>query len=462
MIRSLFWKLFLLFWLTQVATLSITSVRFHYVGGRSSPWWLSATRKALPVLTREAASAFEQGGRDGLRAQLERVSEPGNFQYWLLRAPEDNNLSGIDMPQQIQAALQSNKLVRNGEVSRVGEQRVLAYPVHTEKGAYLFVGAFAPPPFTVRPVNQLLPPLLAAFCVSGFCCLLIARSVTDPLSRLQNTTRALAEGDLSARFGPELGRRSDEVASLVHDFDLMADRLRELVHSHKRLLGDVSHELRSPLSRLQVALALARREETKGGVELHQRMEQELLRLNALIEQVLTLARLESKEAPARLHPVLLNELVEEVVYDASFEAEPSGGKILHSVPEAEITITGSYELLHSAVENIVRNALRYTGPRTPVKVNLGSADDCAVITVEDSGPGVPEASLAHLFEPFYRVDDARDEATGGTGLGLAIAQRAVALHRGFITAENIKPHGLRVNILIPLTAILAGGEAVR
>jgi two-component system sensor histidine kinase CpxA len=450
-VKSLFWKLFILFWLTQIATLSITSIRIHNVSARTRPWWLGPTRKAMPLYAEEAVEELEKGGTARLKGQLQRLSEQDNFQYWLMSASDKHELSGIAMPHDIQNAIRSGAVVANNQVYRVGELRVIASPMHGSGGDYVFVAAFAPPPFSVHPVHQLLLPLLAAFFVSGISCLFLARYVTLPLSKLRNTTHALAEGDLSARSGAELGKRSDEIANLVHDFDLMADRLRDLVHSHKRLLGDVSHELRSPLSRLRVALALARKKESQEEAELHDRMEQELARLDGLIEQVLTVARLESKEVQVNLNELSLNELLEEVVYDATFEGEPSGLKINYSAPSAEIRVVGNYELLHRAIENVLRNALRYSEGKNAIEVGLSSEQEWAVVSVRDFGPGIPEHSMPHLFKPFYRVDDSRVESTGGTGLGLAITERAVALHKGEVIAENVSPRGLKMTIRIPI-----------
>jgi two-component system sensor histidine kinase CpxA len=270
---------------------------------------------------------------------------------------------------------------------------------------------------------------------------------------LRRAAEVYAAGDLSARVAPSLGGRRDEIADLARAFDHMAQRLQEILNSQRRLVGDVSHELRSPLARLQVALGLARqRTEGRGAAELD-RIEREAERLSDLIGQLLSLAKLESGVTEVVRQPVDLVEMLEGVVSDADFEARAHNRRVLLSSSVPAI-FEGDPRLLQSALDNIVRNALRYTAAGTSVTLSLThehAPTEHWHIAIRDHGPGVPEAMLPQLFEPFVRVGDARDRASGGYGLGLAIAQRAIRLHVGEVSATNAPDGGLTVDVRLPV-----------
>jgi two-component system sensor histidine kinase CpxA len=265
------------------------------------------------------------------------------------------------------------------------------------------------------------------------------------------------------------------VAGLVRDFDAMAERLEMLVKAQSRLINDISHELRSPLARLNVALGLARQRAGVESTDMLDRIELEASRLNELIGRILTLARLEDGEQRVPQTPVPLGELVAGIAEDAEFEAQERHCHVHTVIPEGDWGVRGNDSLLHSAVENVVRNAIRYTQEGSSVEIELtgekrpGGAE--VVLRVSDSGPGVPEDALGKLFEPFYRLDDARGRLTGGVGLGLAITERAVRFHGGKVSAFNRAGGGLMVEIRLPLSsggpgiikraeAIAAGREA--
>jgi len=256
------------------------------------------------------------------------------------------------------------------------------------------------------------------------------------------------------RVSPALGRRRDELADLGREFDHMAEQIAALIASQKRLLADISHELRSPLARLTVALELARRNSTDKATTALNRIEQESERLNKLVGQLLTLTRLESGAERVPPEMVVLEELVQQVVDDADFEAKPLNKKV-KALELEHCRVRGSSELVRSAVENVIRNAIRYTSAGTAVEVYLRWRLDTAVLTVRDHGPGVPETELGHIFEPFYRVSEARERTSGGVGLGLSIAERTVKLHGGTIRAENT-PGGFEVIIELPLAPLPA------
>jgi len=243
------------------------------------------------------------------------------------------------------------------------------------------------------------------------------------------------------------------------DFDRMAERLETLVDSQSRLLKDVSHELRSPLARLSVALGLARQRQTPEIEAQLDRIELEADRLNQLIQRLLTIARLESGADGLRKTSLSLRELVEQVAHDAEYENAGRQCRVTAD-GEDEFLMEGDPDLLRSAVENVVRNATRYTAPGTTVEAKLArdksAKGEEMVLRVYDSGPGVPAASLTKIFEPFYRADDARNRQTGGAGLGLSIADRAIRLHGGRVSASNRKEGGLEVEIRVPVTRAIS------
>lgn len=296
-----------------------------------------------------------------------------------------------------------------------------------------------------------LIPILA-LGVSGLICFLLTRHITSPLFELRRGAEAIAIGNLSARVPGRLRNRSDEIGQLGRDFDRMAERLESLVDSHKRLLGDVSHELRSPLSRLLVALGLARRANAAESPELLDRIALEAGRLENLIGQLLTLSRIESGTHAAAVPSIDLTALVHEVVADADFEARVQSRRVGVTAFD-ECTVSGSEELLRSAVENVVRNGVRFTREGTAVDVSIRRERDRAVIRVRDQGPGVPEAMLSEMFLPFRRVQATDGNPQAGSGLGLAIAHRAVAANGGTVGAKNAVDGGLIVEIEFPLVA---------
>ena len=294
-----------------------------------------------------------------------------------------------------------------------------------------------------------------AVITSGLMCYLLAWSMTGPVTRLRKAAQSLAAGDLSARTGAPVGGRHDELTELMRDFDRMAERIEGLVDSQSRLLKDVSHELRSPLARLSVALGLARQRATPE-VELSlNRIELEADRLNQLIQRLLTISRLESGTDGLRKTVLSLRELVEQVAHDAEYETPGRGCRVTAKADAAdEFLVEADPDLLRSAVENVVRNGTRYTAEGTTVEVRLerqqSAKGEEMVVRVLDSGPGVPDEALPKIFEPFYRLDDARNRQTGGAGLGLSIADRAIRLHGGQLRASNRKEGGLEVEIRIP------------
>jgi signal transduction histidine kinase len=275
----------------------------------------------------------------------------------------------------------------------------------------------------------------------------ISRYLTKPLFKLGEAASSIAEGRLDTRVDPSLLSRRDEIAGLARNFDRMAERIEALVTGQRALLGDVSHELRSPLSRLLVALSLVKQGPAEETAENLERIGLEARRLDSLIGQLLSLTRIDSgvdRGSPARFD---LTNLVQEVANDGDFEARARHRSVAIKQADA-CTVEGFEELLRSAVENIVRNAIRHTREGTSVEISLQVGDGRAQLQVRDHGPGVPESMLSEIFLPFRRVAGSNPE---GAGLGLAIAERAVAVHQGKIRAMNATGGGLIVEIDLPL-----------
>jgi len=300
-----------------------------------------------------------------------------------------------------------------------------------------------------------IPLLLIALAISAAVCWWLARYISGPVTKLQATARTLASGNLDARVEERLCRRQDELGILAQDFNQMATRLRSQIASKEMLLRDISHELRSPLTRLRVALGLAQRGDATLGVQLG-RIERDIERLDALIGQTLQLSRLSGTEPTFVGEDVELGHLVNEVVEDARFEAKAVGKHISPSTISG-LFARGNFELLRRAVDNVIRNAIRFApaGSDVEVSTRIDSVGG-AVVAVRDRGPGVPDGDLDRIFEAFYRVDEARDRASGGIGLGLAITARVMALHGGNATARNAADGGLIVELSFPHVTTMA------
>jgi signal transduction histidine kinase len=292
-----------------------------------------------------------------------------------------------------------------------------------------------------------LHDLLLFSLAGGIFCYFVSRYLTKPLFKLGEAAANIAQGRLDTRVDPSLRNRRDEIADLARNFDRMAERIEALITGQRRLLGDVSHELRSPLSRLIVALGLVKQGPPEEAAENLERIGLEARRLDTLIGQLLTLTRIDSGVDRGSPAPFDLTNLVQEVANDGDFEARARQRRVVIKQIDA-CTVNGFEELLRSAVENVVRNAVRHTVEGTAVEISLQISNSRALLRVRDYGPGVPERMLSEIFLPFRRVAHGNFE---GAGLGLAIAERAVTVHRAMIRALNAPKGGLIVEIDLPL-----------
>lgn len=337
------------------------------------------------------------------------------------------------------------------------ERTAAAVYVTSPSGTRLVAAGFLPPPPPQFPPGtpSPLPPdfwprILISLFVGGVVCYGLAWHLTRPVRTLRRATRQLADGDLSVRVPVNDRGSGSEVADLSREFNRMADQIEHLITSRRQLNRDISHELRSPLARLNVALGLARRDASSTASAALDRIEREADLLNDMIGELLTLNRLESNEDLVT-EELDLAKLLEDVVHDADFEAA-SCERTVTLCAEAVPAITGNRDLLHRAVENVVRNGIRHTPPGTGVTVHLALEEPgMAVIRVRDRGPGVPEAVLTDIFRPFYRLDEARDRQSGGTGIGLAITEQALRVHGGTATAGNREGGGLEIILSLPI-----------
>jgi two-component system sensor histidine kinase CpxA len=454
--KSLFLRIFLSFWMAQALFVVLAILVTLALRPRTSTWEGLRT-----TVLNDAVNAYEEGGQQQLRQYMENLEATQHLRAYLFdeQRTEVSHRAAPDWA--IRVAAGGPRMPRDGFV-------IPAPPVQRDSRASsdgkhrytLVLGTPPGPRVFFGPRGMPIPGLIIAIISSGLVCYFLSWYLTKPIVRLRAATRQLAAGDLTARSGAPVTTRKDEVAGLMRDFDAMAERLETLLKAQSRLLNDISHELRSPLARLNVALGLARQRAGVESADMLDRIELEAARLNELIGRILTLARLEDGEQRVPQTPVPLDELVANVAEDAEFEAQERHCHVHTVIPEGDWGVRGNDSLLHSAVENVVRNAIRYTQEGTSVEIELASEQGAqgaeAVLTVSDSGPGVPPDALDKLFLPFYRLDDARGRLTGGVGLGLAITERAVRFHGGKVSAFNRSGGGLRVEIRLPL---MSGGH---
>ncbi len=446
---GLFGKIFLAFWLTMITLGAVIALTTAQLGGEKIPPLIERAQNQFAEDAAQAEQVLRARGLDGLRAWLEHREHTRAMRVFVFDASGEEAL-GQTPPGFLQrfARMPPDEGLR-GEGSRERRGLIVHSVTVPGEGFYRLVLVFRPP----HPVWHLFTfqGLLAALVLSAVVCLALARTMTAPVRRLRAATQGLAGGNLDIRLGEVFGRRRDELGGLGRDFDRMAERLQGLIEDQQRLLRDVSHELRSPLARLQAALGLAR-QRSGGGIDQElDRIEREAERLNELIGQVLSLTRLGGEGGEMPREPVDLAALIRAVADDAGFEAGPRKRVVITRSEPA--TVYGNPELLHSAVENVVRNAVRHTAEGAEVGISLvaDAAAGEAAVTVRDHGSGVDEALLEKIFDPFFRASEARERASGGHGLGLAIARRAIERHRGRIAAGNAAGGGLEVTIRLPL-----------
>jgi len=440
-VGRLFWKFFVFSWLAQLAGVVAIGSAFWLLEPRFERAF--AEVDAGPgAATRVAAAAviFRYGGIPGFRQWA--LEEPGPTVFAV-------DPSGVELLGRVVAPdllLQVRKIQASGD-----DHSPVQEIVGPGGKTYWLFSAGRPPPGP-RPEPRGAPrigiigvTLLASLAIAWG----LAWYVAKPIRGLRSAFNAVAAGDLDIRVAPLIGSRHDELADLGHDFDRMADRLQAAMRGQRRLLHDVSHEMRSPLARLQAATGLLRLKYGQGEPTV-ERIDEEIVRVDKLVGDLLKLSRLEAGEMHESEEPVDMRELVREVIDDANFEMNVAGGSVIWREETAAMVI-GRPEMLHGAIENVVRNALKHAAGTGDVQVHTSVDFDRAryCLSVLDSGPGVPDQELRHLFTPFFRAADA--QRTEGYGLGLAIARRSIEAHGGTIRASNRPEGGLAVHIELPL-----------
>ena len=460
--KSLFLKIFISFWLAQALFLVLAILVMLAFRPQRNATWEALRSTALT----ESIDAFESGGPQQARIYLDNLQMKQHVRAYVFDE-QGTEISGRSSPGWAEHVAAGRPLSPHPGMVFPRPQ-ILTESRASSDGHHLYTIAMELPPgprVFFGPWGIPVPGLIIAVLSSGLVCYFLAWYMTKPVARLRAATQLIAAGDLTARAGDPSSKRRDEIAGLVRDFDTMASRLETLVKAQSRLLNDISHELRSPLARLNVALGLARQRSGPESATMLERIELEAGRLNELIGRLLTLARMEDGVQGVSSTPVLLDEVALSVAEDAEFEAQARHCHVHSEIPAGSWDVRGDASLLHSAIENVVRNAIRYTREDTTVEIHLekrvnGGREE-AVVRVTDCGDGVPPDALEKLFEPFYRLDDARGRQTGGVGLGLAITERAVRFHGGRVCATNRAEGGLMVEIYLPLMPIVGTAAAI-
>ena len=429
--RSLFAKILLWF----LATAVINFVGAVVISALELNPWQSPFGRLMYLQERAARNAWETGGAPALNDFEKRFRSGSEMSAVLTDSAGHDLLTGKDYAATIKRIHFPLSFFRPGNG---------VIPHRSSDGKYYFI--------LILPASRfgswfLSPQALYGLGVVTLLCYLLALNLTSPLRKLQKTLEHFGQGDLTARTN---SRRRDELGELSRTFDRMAERIQTLLAAERRLLLDISHEIRSPLARLGVVVELARNsDDVEGSLN---RIQKEADRLNDLVGQLLQVTRAEGDREKLLHESVRLDELLETIVDDCAIEAEARSCE-LHLARTPRITVSGDPELLRRAIENIIRNAIRYSPTGAPVDIELLERGERAQVRVRDHGPGVPSESLSRIFDPFYRVDPDRSRTGGGVGLGLAIARRAVELHDGSLRASNSTP-GLLVEIELPKQAV--------
>ena len=386
----------------------------------------------------QIVATYETSGPEGLKVVLDRADRIIGGKRHLADARSRDLISGEDLSGQFQ------KIREWGVPNQVDGRHMSARA--SADGRYRMLTLGGPAVDAANSVPYYLVVMAAVALLSW----LLASRIVSPLRKVAAIIDNFGSGDLNARVQH---RRHDEIGSLGDSFNQMADRLRTLLVAERRLLQDVSHELRSPLARLSFAARLARTAPDRDAAI--DRIKAEIDRLTELVSSLIEVTRAEGDPTERRQEVIDINRLLERVVGDCQLDAQSKQCRISYT-SHSSLACPGNEELLHRALENITRNAIRYAPSGTDVEIELCVSGSEAAVKVRDYGPGVPEEKLARIFDPFFRVEASRDSTEGGVGLGLAIARRAVNVHGGTLTAENANP-GLLVVMRIPFSTPNAG-----
>ena len=446
---SIFIKVFVGFWMVSIAVLGSWMLAHDYFDSRPPGEHRPGASPEGPP--HRFVLRLIYGLQNAPEEKLPRIVDQAQAQHGLelyLLDPTGTEILGRDVPTEVSALAEKLRGPKRRVFGRWNGKPMSGHDIYREDGGRLrLVMVFPEARHKVLGLlgTHLWLRLALAVLVSGLACYGLSLLMTNRLRDLQQASRKLAQGELDARI--EVRQRGgDETDELARDFNSMAGQLQRRMQAQKQLLSDVSHELRSPIARLRVALALA--EEDAGKREdCLQRIDHETRRLEDLISQLLS-SQVDTSELDVHIDLV---ELLRELCSDAGFEGEQDAKRVILESPDTEAIIASTGELLHRSFDNIIRNALRHTPPGTAVTVTLEPGNGVYQVAIEDQGAGVPDDQLQSVFEEFYRVGSARSREDGGYGLGLAIARRAIELHGGTIEAHNTGS-GLKVTVTLPAT----------
>ncbi|MCW8899253.1 MAG: ATP-binding protein [Gammaproteobacteria bacterium] len=443
----LFWKIFFGFWLTMlvIGTL-VGALIWQHNKERIEQLEMLADSPRAEFNVTELSRILHKEGQAGLEKAIERYKIVNRRPLAVLIV-DDAGKDLFNRPVPRLMLDQARKAATDPKQSSIqfvttpkGEKFLLFIPRrHYRKSQHL----------NWFPRHLPSTPLLVVFLGSLLFSAGLAWYITRPIRYLREATNEFAKGRLDTRVMQNIGNRKDEITDLAIDFDNMAEQVQQLINVQKRLLNDVSHEIRSPLARLQVAIEMVRQQPDKTET-LIQRIEKESLRLDDLVGNLLTLSRLEADVHNNENDYFDINGLITSIADDARFEAESQNKQVVFN-SKNEILVNGSMELLRRAIENIIRNAIFYTPEKTQVDITLYQESNIIIITVCDSGEGISEEKLKDLFQPFVRINDTKQNVKiPGYGLGLAIARRAIEIHKGNIKAYNHQNGGLCIEMRLP------------
>jgi signal transduction histidine kinase len=418
--------------LALTGTLSLSLVAFIAISRQIERTTFYRTFERTDELQlEEARKALDRGGPAAVSAFMQLANRVFGGSHYLLNAAGVDVVSGQDLSKLIPVAPATE-----GRQRRAGK---LVISRRAADGAYWFI---ALPPNRPQPW-VFFPYYLLVIGATGILCWAAAVWLVSPIRNLTATVERFGRGDLSARWHTH---RRDEIGYLGRAFNETAERLQRLLTSERRLLADISHELRSPLARLKFAVRLARNSPDQG--HALDRIERDVDRISFMVSELVEITRAEGDPEARKFEAVDLEQLVNDIVSEERLDAELRECS-LHVSGQLEQALWGDPELLRRAVANVLRNAVRYSPSHSVVEVRLAETADTSMVEIRDHGPGVAEELLSQIFKPFFRAEESRDTNSGGIGLGLSIAMRAVQLHQGTITAENAKP-GLKVRIVLP------------
>jgi len=443
--RSLYWKIFFFFWLTLIAAIfSVATLSEIIVQERDQDQYQRVVKLGI-----KAADIFETKGSAELTVWLRYIDQEFDVKGFMLDS-QRRPISLANLPKNwleftlpLTQRRLSERHLRGFQPYRISSSsnRIYTFVAYRDnRGPY-------PAWLKHLPILQVITALIIVALLTAFG----TWRITNPLRKLKQATDSFARGNLDTRLTKLVGCRKDEIGEVGLAFNHMAERISLLVSNQQRLFRDISHELRTPLARQQIALELLARKLPDTEHQSLHRIEREIERMNALIDQVLTLLRLEQNDQSPSIETYDLSDLLYKLTQDAQFEAQSKDQ--VHLQQPDKNPLTGQPELVSRAVENILRNAIRYTPDDGRVFLQVDMHKDTVVIRIEDEGEGVPEDSLKHLFEPFYRVEASRNQQSGGYGVGMAIAEQAIRTQGGTIEASNRSSGGLRVDITLPKTS---------